>query len=65
MKRVGEEEEEEEDEEEDKWSVLDQVPTTSHLVIIDAFTFIGLWKKANIDCYVDLNHFDVFYMMFV
>jgi hypothetical protein len=44
---------------------IDQVPTTSHLVIIDAFTFIGLWKKANIDCYVDLNHFDVFYMMFV
>jgi hypothetical protein len=30
MKRVGEEEEK--DEEEDKWKVLDQVPTTSHLV---------------------------------
>jgi hypothetical protein len=33
MKHVGEEEEEEEAEEEDKWLVLlDQVPTTSHLV---------------------------------
>jgi hypothetical protein len=31
MKHVGEEEDEEE-EEEDKWKVLDQVPTTSHLV---------------------------------
>jgi hypothetical protein len=31
MKRVGEEEEEDE-EEEDKWEVLDQVPTSSHLV---------------------------------
>jgi hypothetical protein len=32
MKHVGEEEEEEDEEEEDKWYVLDQVPTTSHLV---------------------------------